>query len=476
MISVQNRQPLLSGNRTFGIFFILIIFLLSSCGAFRKVDYYEDDKDTTVEGPKVDKPNEVDTIKWDSKPSDYPPPIADAPKPPLPPKDPNNTNSDTNNNSNNNDNELPEEEHKNSYNIAVIAPFYTNKSSAGAITNKNSLKSLEFYNGAKMAFDQLAAQGMNLNVFAYDSEGSTSTTSVIMSKSEIKDMDLIIGPMKSSTISTVAQKVKGTETKLVSPWNPKTGLSPDNPNYIQVSPTLETHARAIIKDARNKYSTSKMVLACRKETNENAYFSYYQKANKELAGGTTSAIRQMEAEYGNDIPLGDFFNADTTIFIVASWDEAFVSNLLRKIYSEKGNRFVAVYGLPMWYDFERISYDYYENLNVHISHNNYVDNDDVDVQNFKRDYFNRTGIAPTDDAYLGYETALYFGRMLKERGSNFQAFLQEDFGDDYMHTKFHFVPSFKTGEENFSLKNATKFENQFLNILHFKDYYFQKVN
>jgi len=58
---------------------------------------------------------------------------------------------------------------------------------------------------------------------------------------------------------------------------------------------------------------------------------------------------------------------------------------------------------------------------------------------------------PTEQAFKGYDTVLYFGRMLKEYGPSFYNKLDQNY-KDMLHTRFA------------------------INRVVFKDYQFQKVN
>jgi len=76
--------------------------------------------------------------------------------------------------------------------------------------------------------------------------------------------------------------------------------------------------------------------------------------------------------------------------------------------------------MPQWKNYERISFDYYDVLNVHISSDNQLDKTKDNIKNFARAYFNRFGEMPNEDAYYGYDMTLYMGKMLIKHGSQFQ--------------------------------------------------------
>jgi ABC-type branched-subunit amino acid transport system substrate-binding protein len=474
MTLAQNRQPRLSGNKILSFLLLIIIVSAFACKSRRGGEYYEED-------PKNAGTNtSLETIVWSDKPGDYPPiKDNDVPDPVIPitppvkPVDPVITEPDPVVDPTEPD---PVETHY-SFNVAFLAPFYANKAGGGSITSKSSIKSLEFYTGAKMALDILGSEGINMKVYSYDTQGSASKISSIMSQSEFSSMDMLIGPMKTDALKTAAARVKGSSTVLISPWNPKSTITSRNPNYVQVSPSLETHCKAIMRHVRKNHDINDVVLACKEGSSESSYFRYFQDENKVISGNASApSIPQLEAEYGNNIPLVNYFRPDSTIFIIPSWDEKFVSNFLRKLAIDKGRRKIVVYGLPQWMDFERIDFDYYERLNIHISSAVFIDAEDEQVRNFRRNYYNRTGTIPGNDAFLGYDLTLYFGRMLKNKGRNFltQIDMNPSRNGQYIHTQFKFEADYPYGTDNFSSIN--KFENKFVNILKFEGFKFQKAN
>ncbi len=475
MISAQNHPLRLSGNKLTLFLLLGLGLFVASCGILKKEEIYEEDP--------IVKPTEevgVDTVVWENKPDDYPPITKpDGPKPPGW-KDPNG-------NDNNGDPGLtppdpvdppdtnPPSSYQGSYNVAVLAPFYTNKSPIGEITSKTSLRTLEFYSGVKMAAERLSNEGININLYAYDTEGSSGRTQSIMGGYEFQNMNLVIGPMRTDPLKTAASKVRGTKTKLVSPWNPKSDISPSNPNYIQVKPSLETHCREIMRNALANHSPSNIVLACRDNASELQALQYLQQAYKDMKGSGAAPLRELKVP-----PQATFNMMDTkhlmnlggeTVFIIPSWgDEKFIASIMRKIYLDKQSSTVYVYGMPQWKNFDRVGYEYYDKLNLKISETFYVSPGDPQSLSFKQDFYYKFGVVPSEDGYMGYDLMMYFGRMMKEKGTEFQKSLASSPSDDYMHTNFRFAP---VGGTEMS---PMRYENKFVNILKFVEFDFKPGN
>lgn len=492
MISAPSLQPLSNGNKLLAI--CLVLLLLPSCSLFRKAQE-EESKDKVgaeldpIPGKKIYDPEtgtlvvvdrapveSMDTIRWRDISTDSLPPIrseaaglareqAEGNAPQL------TGHGDFGS------------EFYSSYNVAVILPFLTDRfGPAAASLPENSSWALNFYGGMRLAFDQLNEEGVKLNVTVMDSKANSQDVNRLLTgRSELLDAHLIVGPYRKENVELVANFAKRNNITFVSPHSASAEVSTDNPNYIQVSPTLETHCIAITRHARRHYRPGQIVLVAREMDAEKARFAYFQEENFRIAGARHDSLKMREyvveekSESYQNINLSPFLRqGDTTAFILPSFSsESFVYAFLNHLKTVKPNgHFVAVYGLPQWMRFERIDLELYASLHVHVSSDAYLDPYDNDIQFFRQRFFDRYGAPPSEEAFTGYDVALYFGRMIKKYGTKFQYALERD-PAQMLHTRFDFErvsPPRAAGMEN---PRIERFENKFVNILEFRDYFFQ---
>lgn len=493
MTSVPNLLQQLNGNKLI-IFLAVVSIGFSACDAFKKAQSDEpvvkDDKDdlpeitgNTVYDPETgtythstDVTEELDTVKWKVNPQDDSPPISSAA---TKEQIDNPTNPVVN----------PSVVHGVSeklsvYNIALLLPFLSDRSSSGIEVDNRSVPALQMFGGIKMALEKLSAEGVKLNVTVHDTKGSEAVTQSLMNSRELKMSNMIIGPLMKNNIKVAAEMAKIQQTPLVSPLSPSSGVASDNPYFIQVSPYLSAHCQAITKHARERYRADQIVLTVRNKKAEIARLKYFQDSNQAFEGTDnvarlTEFIVTDETADFNEMDVKPYLKeGDTTVFIVPSWsNESFIYSLLRKIQVAKVENEieteVVVYGMPQWMNYERISYDYYEQLKVHISSASYIDPTSEKVKQFRQSYFNKYGAVPEIEAFVGYDVMLYFGRMLAKHGTYFQDRLDGEQAE-YLQSKFDIVrevPMSAVLEEDYSKTNL--FENKYVNILKFEDYYFQ---
>jgi hypothetical protein len=373
-----------------------------------------------------------------------------------------------------------------SYNVALLLPFLSNRfdQSAGLI-DSNSLWAIHFYAGAKLASEDLSDEGVNLQVKVMDTNADPSAVGQLLASSqELRAAHLIIGPYQRDNVVRLAEYAQLNNKVLVSPYAADAWPRGANPNFIQMSPSLRTHCEAILEHALSHFEPSRILLAVRHDERERERLGYFQQAfARRAAAGAAAAPKLDEFVVGPEglDGLADtdwrrlFEGRDTLLLIVPSWDEAFVAGLLEKVeFFAYPDHEVVVYGMPQWMHFENIDLDYFERLSVHLSSNYFIDELAPRIQFFRRLYYSRYAVPPPLEAYLGYDTMLYFGRMLKKHGVRFQHQLRRE-PAQYLHTRFQFEPVIDPAAAA-ATPPIQRFENKHVNILKFQDARFILAN
>lgn len=496
MTSAPNLRPLLSGSNMLAACLLLVAVSLTSCTAFKKVDNKSKTTNTgetldPIQGRRVFDPEtgtevvveetlteKMDTIQWRDVPASSYPPITSTSAPVATNTPTEKINVDRNTGS----------EFFSAYNVAVLLPFLTDKfnPTVGQIPD-NSTWALQFYGGVKMALEVLNDEGLNLNVSVIDSKETSdaAVSSMVRTNNDLRNAHLIIGPYRRDNVAIVANELgKNEGITVVSPYSAASGISPNNENYIQVNPTLQSHCEALLRHALQKYRPESIVLVSKDKKEELARLQYFHDEYKRFTNNKATTnlrefIIQGEATDFNRLNVMPFVSlGDTTVFMVPSWgDESFVFALLRKIeLSKSPNGYVVVYGMPQWMEFDKIDFSYYEKLHVHISASSYIDPIDAGVQSFRRQFFDRYGTIPAEEAFIGFDVMLYFGRMLQKYGTKFQFSLDKE-RYKALHTVFDVkevnAPTTPARTDRFVID---RFENKFLHILKFQDFQFQPAD
>ncbi len=496
MISVPSRPLLSNGSSLLVALLLPCVLSLSACDLFTKAQSGKDprkekDELDPIQGRRVYDPEtgtyvivrtapseKMDTIKWKTVPPNVSPPItsegvfyepAAATGPGV--LDPN-TGSTL----------------LDAYNVAFVLPFQGDRFTVQGQVPSNSSWALNFYAGARIALDELKAEGARFNVAVLDTKATDAGMSdLVRRNADFRSAHLIIGPYRRENVRLAADAAKQQNAVVVSPYFAAENLVDNNPSYLQVNPSLQTHCEAILDYVGKRFRPDQIVLVCRGRDVELERLRFFQDAHRQMQLRTysrdTAALREFViADEGDNanfrINVQPMLQGkDTLAIIVPSWSsESFVNALLQQINSARAGSYdYTVFGMPQWIEYERIDYSLYQDLKLHITTSHYVNREQWAVQDFQRAYFNRVGAMPAPESYLGYDVTLYYCRMLRKYGTRFQYSLRDDPGQG-LHTRFEVRPVVMPGATNREFPPVRHFENKYVNILKFEDFRFMKVN
>ncbi len=493
-----------------GIFLLILFICTTACDPLKKVQpstgstQQQGEELDEIEGKRVynqetgkyevvtDVTGEMETINWEEESNATPPISSEATDSGIVVNNPN----DATNNTDNTDSVLDENtDFLPSYNMVLALPFMTHQNYTNDdAVNPKSIPALNFYEGAKMAFDVLSNEGVNLEVNVLDTKAGEDDTRNLTSLSTLQEAHLIIGTFRNSTAKIMAEYAQARQIPFVSPYYPHNALVENNPYFIQLNPSVFAHTDAAIQFLKSKYQDDQIVLVGRKTRRDQGMLNLYQKAHYKYSGTTdVSPLKQIIIEDNTssleDTSLKEHFVKDRpTIFLIASSQESFAYAILRKIDIEKKNFDeenedialeddpVIVFGQPKWKDFTKISYDSYEKLNLHITSESFVNPNNPSIKAFRQNFYNRYGTLPTEEAIKGYDTVLFFGRQLKNKGTGFLNTLDQE-RDNGLLTQFT-IDRIVTQQREVSDDNLSIFdqhENSNIHVLEFRGFQFLEV-
>ena len=442
MISVQNHQQQLSGNKS-RVFFIIFLttLLLSSCGLFshgkktnEPVVVKKDTHEQTTEEKKEEKTDE----KKDETTHEV------------------------------------ELKKKDSYNISYLLPFSIDEAelnqllSEEKISGYQPLGAVEFYEGALMALDTLKKYGVNLNISVYDNKKDSLSTALLLNSPGMKNTDLVIGPVFNESLKAGAAFAKQNNIYMISPLSPSTNITFENEYYLMANSTLHTQLEKTIEFVIKTHPNANFIIVYRTEKeNETKIAAEFKSGFDELK--TTNPMMTLKETY-SFAGISANLNATNNYVFIASNEELFVNSLLRDLSKSSRENNITLLALQSILSFESISLDYFENLHLHYPTAYYVNQDLSKVKQFNTTFTSLYDIKPSDYAYRGYDITLYFGNLLKNYGpaisSNFE---KGNLMAPVMLGTFNFQPC-KSGD------TIKFYENQNITILKYENYKFEKAN
>lgn len=413
--------------------------------------------DVPVKPGKKDPPNQggkVDTIRFDPA-KNVPPPIKDG----------------DDNGTKEGEGDFSEKQ----FRIAMMLPFLGKQfdTMPEGLPEKSRL-ALQFYAGAKLALETLSnEEGMNLIVDVFDTNISDSDFERLLNQSKTEKADVYIGPIRSSHVEILAKKAKPFKKIIVSPESPNPNLTSGNPYFLQLTPSLKNHCKAISNFIKSHYPDAEPVVVCKQKESERVGFFKFK------SGAPKSLLMPDNTANFDKTDLKSYIKpGKTTVFIMPSWSsQDFVAAFLRKLKTDKGKEKVIVMGMPQWIGFENIEPDFFSALQVHISSDSYINRKDEAFRAFQQKFYDLYGTIPDEDGIKGYDCMLYVGNMLKKYSLDFPQKVWSAAPFIGFHGQYSMAKiAADSPEGNDRFDKYDYLENSFVHILKFENFGFVPAN
>jgi LysM repeat protein len=344
-----------------------------------------------------------------------------------------------------------------SINVALMLPFMLNNS----VETKQSKLYTEFYKGFLLALKDVNERynDNEINVYTYDTEGTTDKLMSILSIDEVKEMDLIFAPDVLEQLDSISSFSKSNGIYVVNTFSVKDENYDNNPYMFQIN-IPQDNMYADVCDWISKDFKDYEVVFIHKKGN----------AKKDIADNLKGYLEQerrtvKEVEYSSVLTCEELLEVvnvnEKTLFIPTSGTKASLSQMipaLKKLKDENPMMESAVVGYPEWSVYMEDWKQDFHTINAHFYSRVFVDEKAKDFEKFNSEYLKWYGEDLIESTpcfgYLGYDTGKYFLSEMCKNGKDFNQNSSEYVG---LQSSFEFD----------RINSWSRFVNQALYLVHF---------
>ncbi len=368
MISVRNRQQLLSGNKLLSLLAFIVVFAACS--------------------PKITKP------------------VATAPAKPVEQK--------------------PVAKFTQG-NISVFIPFQLNQFNLKTVTKAQIGKAdmaLDFYQGLMLGIDSAANEGLNFKVNVFDSRDDNSQLAALTKREAVKSSNLMIGPIFPDGVKYMSQFSEANKMPMVSPLAASKPTEFNNPYLISVVNNIEQHGVRLADYIAKQYKADQSIVVLI-NTKKSSDEQFAAPIRKQFAQKHPSfVVQEFTSTFIFETKM---VKGKKYAVILCSDDAPFVSPSLTKLYRLKNvaGYPIQLFGHPNWAK-QTYSIDQLQNLQTVLSSSYYIDYKSKPVVDFIKAYRAKYEFEPTEYAFKGFDTGYYFGKLMAKHGLSYLDFLVKE--------------------------------------------------
>ncbi len=293
--------------------------------------------------------------------------------------------------------------------VALILPFHEDK------------RMIEYYEGFLMAIDSLKRIGTSIDVYAYDS-GKGASLNSILSKKELKEMNVIFGPMHQEHIKPLSEFAQKNNIRLVIPFSQKGKEVFNNPSIYQVN-TPQSYLYSKVYDHFSRQFPNAHVIFIEPtipdKDKEKFIIGFKQDLkNKGISSHTVGenvTKDELKAILQND---------KANIFIPASGNNILLIKILPQLTlltRENADKNIHLFGYPEWQTYTRDHLESFFELDTYFYSSFYTNTLFPAAVRFTESYHKWYSKDLTSKypnyAMLGFDTGFFFLKGLSMYGS-----------------------------------------------------------
>ena len=307
---------------------------------------------------------------------------------------------------------------------AVILPFLPD-----AASRSESARMVEYYEGFLMAVDSLKRSGTSIDLYTYNSGANVNSLNDILSKNEMKSMDIIFGPLQQQQIKPLADFAKKNDIRLVIPFTSKDNTVFRNPAIYQIN-TPQSYLYSEVYDhfVRQFPNANVIFIEANSKTKDKADFI---KGLKDELRNRSIPMATLDEDASVEALKSALKTGRENIFIPTSGSNLVLIKCLPQLtllVRENPEFSIHMFGYPEWQTYTKDHLESFFELDTYFYSSFYTNDLFPAAKNFTRNYRRWYG-KDMDERYpkygmLGFDTGYFFLKGLARYGSELENNLQ----------------------------------------------------
>lgn len=292
-------------------------------------------------------------------------------------------------------------------NLVVLLPYFINKSSDSTKSDNfrksNSLLNIvtDFHLGATMAIDSLRNRGVNVNVKFIDSENSNQKLQTIINRNELKNADVVIGPLYFDNAVWLSKHI---DAPIVVPFYSKNQSANSANNLVKAAPDDELLQSELLRYLEKKYQGENIVVI--NDGKSGSQTKLWQVVNRLKTFNNVKNISVVKSEYGY-ISGGKFSdkltkNANNWVILVSD-EMVTTASAVNSLKGLADNFSIALIALEKGKNFDSVDNNLLGQLNFMYPTIDFLDVDDANLNNFYKTYQDKNFAIPSKYALKGFD-------------------------------------------------------------------------
>jgi hypothetical protein len=310
--------------------------------------------------------------------------------------------------------------------ISIFVPLYLDSAYEGGTYRHGSaiprhiISGLEFYNGVKIAADELQKEGVASRITLYDTKAENFFNKYFRDTA-FEGLGIVIAaPQTAAELKMISDRLRPLKVPLISILPNDAGIT-EYPEMMIPNATLRVHCLQLHQFLQSRHSIDNIIMLTPQGSAEFRLRQYLREANQKTRG--TKLAWQ-------DVDMTEFFTGDSlqnlldtnrmNVIVAPSLNATQAQNIVRMAAGANAGLYrTAIFGMPTW---EPVAFDKSEFKGVDVWYGTpflTMAGNAWLTDQFKARYSEFTNSAPGDMAFRGYEITLRYVKTYAAYGAEF---------------------------------------------------------
>ena len=279
---------------------------------------------------------------------------------------------------------------------------------------------LPFYEGARLALDELEKQGYKVSLYVFDcGDNDDKKMQTALNHSAMKDMDLVVALVMKQSFNMVSEFCRINKIPLINPLSQDDGIL-NNPYVIKIQPDDMARTVSLVKYIEQKRTDEKIVVLYDDRDTPQDILAYWKEYLPKVSTKWTIINYRKNASR-----LSNYLSDKENNFVInlinkktQADNKAHAKALINTLSNKKCK--ITLFASYDWFDYVGNDYKVLQELNLHFFLTYYNDFTNVNFTNFANKYRTHFKVVP-DKIYasIGYDIINYFLPLISSKGKDF---------------------------------------------------------
>ena len=324
---------------------------------------------------------------------------------------------------------------KTSLDIGVMLPLHN--------VDGDGRRMIEYYRGLLMAVEKLKADGISINVRAWNVAQTDDISSTLLQQGA-EQSDIIFGPLYSKQVKALSDFCKKNKIRMVIPFSINGDEVERNEFIYQVYQPMETFYQKTITSFIDRFSNCHpVIIDCNDSTSSKGTFTYALRKKLEERGIQYSITNLRSS---TEMFEKAFATTKRNVIILNTGRSPELTQTMHKLdalLAHSPGYMISMFGYTEWQMYEKYNQNqtYFHKYDVYIPSSYFFNEQSGYIQSFQRAYKNKFGTdmmnALPHFALTGYDQGVFFiGGVYKFKGQFYGA--RNQIYNTSLQTPYHF--------------------------------------